>query len=106
MSGHRLGRCPDVLLLALRSAGAPYRGASEPNRCRRRLLETTSTEDSDIAAAAMSGLSSPIAARGIAARLYPNAQPRLVLIVRSVARESARSEERRVGKGGDAAGWR
>src|SRR5699024_5810093 len=68
---------------------SPYRGASEPNRCRRRLLETTSTEDSDIAAAAMSGLSSPIAARGIAARLYPNAQPRLVLIVRSVARESA-----------------
>jgi hypothetical protein len=46
-------------------------------RCRRRLLATTKSEDSVIAAEAMIGLRKPSAASGIAATLYPKAHPRL-----------------------------
>src|SRR4051812_14136307 len=54
----------------------------------RRLLETTNTELNAMAAPAIIGLSSPAAAKGIAATLYANAQNRLPLMVLSVRRDS------------------
>src|SRR5699024_6780597 len=69
-------------------SGGHASDASARNRRRRRLLPTTNTEENAIAAPAIIGLSSPAAASGIAATLYPNAQNRLPLIVPSVRRES------------------
>ena len=47
----------------------PSTKAPARKRRRRRLLPTTKVEDKVIVAAAISGLSSPVAASGIAARL-------------------------------------
>ena len=52
----------------------------------RSALPTTETLENTIARLATTGLRSPIAASGMAAMLYPNAQARFCLIVRSVAR--------------------
>jgi len=57
-------------------------------RCRRRLFATTKTEERVIATDAIIGLRKPSAASGIAATLYPKAQPRLRRMVRNVARAS------------------
>ena len=63
----------------------------------RKLFDTTSTDDTDIAAPAINGFSRPAAATGIAARLYPNAQARFPRIVPSVrwASRSASGTTRR-----------
>src|SRR4051812_49374533 len=58
-----------------------------PNRRSRSAFATTLMLDSAIAAPASTGLSSPAAAIGTAATLYPNAHARFCRIVRSVARD-------------------
>src|SRR5690606_38395386 len=63
------------------------RGDAQEARRSRRLFVTTRTELSAIAAPAIIGLSRPVAASGIAATLYANAQNRFCLMIRNVARE-------------------
>ena len=62
-------------------------GRGRRKRARRRLLVTTETEEKAMAAPAMIGLRSPATASGMAAVLYPKAQPRFWRMVRNVRRE-------------------
>ena len=76
------------------AGGSPLDGTSvhkAPDLNRRNCIElaTTQTLDSDMAKPAMGGLRWPVADKGIAATLYPNAQTRLPRIVRSVPRDSS-----------------
>src|SRR5664279_3231867 len=83
-----------MISVGQRTNGAIYSGAAgEPecgvNRRNRRLFDTTNTELNAIAAPAIRGLSNPSAANGSAAMLYANAQNKLPLIVRRVARDNS-----------------